>query len=221
MLICNGHTIESLDDHIAQRIIDYFPPVQRNRGIKQYLTTLIDDDRAHRFTRDIRIIEQYLRQIGEEVRNNRALMLRDPDQAEEMPSALPAQEKLNEHERNEEQEWQREYELHYGRDRDRDRPLDKSRLDDACKRRFVITMQGSRRRDFADCDRKARIDAAYRRRLNVTWHHGENVIPHIAGGEVIFTCDMYLIYRNHHAGRGLSHSGGCAEYRKYTGRKYR
>lgn len=224
MLIYDYHNakkvIENLDDPIARRIISYLPPTRENEGISMYLKTLIADGKKTIFTRVSEIVQKYLDRVKEGF-EGKPLLLYDPAERTESPSELLPMDGLTEQERIQEQMWHSDYLRHWEHDRERDRPVDRGRLAEGHKRRIVISMQGKRSRDFADCDSKAKITPRWRRINKVTWHHAENITTSIEDGEVKFYCDMYLVPYKNHAGPNKSHSGGCAEYRKYTGRRYR
>ena len=225
MLIYVYHNVEriidDIEDPVAERIIKYLPETGEDEGISKYLNDFIKNKSPEKtFTRASDIVRDYLNEVRMGFRD-RSLLLYDPNRRIERPPALPSGYGLTERELIQERRWHRNYKCHSEHDRDRDRPVDKGRLGEVHKRRIVISMQGIRSEDFKICDRIAGITPRWRSENKVTWHHAENITPHIAGGKVEFLCDMYLVRGEYHAGRGLNHSGGCAEYSRYTCCAYR
>lgn len=76
---------------------------------------------------------------------------------------------------------------------------------------YTITMSGSRSEDAKRANAKAGLHGTP---SGYTWHHAEN-IGHSGSG---YRCKMYLIKTTYH--NSNPHSGGVAEYERYTGKTY-
>lgn len=76
---------------------------------------------------------------------------------------------------------------------------------------YTITMSGSRSEDAKRANAKAGLHGTP---SGYTWHHAEN-IRHSGSG---YRCKMYLIKKSYHDHN--PHSGGVAEYERYTGKTY-
>lgn len=76
---------------------------------------------------------------------------------------------------------------------------------------YTITMSGSRSEDEKRANEKATLRGTP---SGYTWHHAEG----IARRGSLYLCKMYLILSSYHNRNW--HSGGVAEYERYTGKRY-
>lgn len=76
---------------------------------------------------------------------------------------------------------------------------------------YTITMSGSRSEDEIRANEKAHLRGTP---SGYTWHHAEG----ITRSGRLYRCKMYLIKSSYH--NRNRHSGGVAEYERYTGTQY-